>query len=156
MSQERPAASRIAARAGNSGPIQNALEQFDGQAVLIPQFDLTCNTKPSGPGVTDCPIENVGGNGMKQWYHLAGMSSFQLCTDTVGMGGASASFVQDCVDAGFDTGSYVQGASAECDTGNGATACLAGKFIVIVYEGEVAASPGVNSASSVPGIQIIR
>lgn len=140
----------------NSGPIQNALDDYDGQVVLIPQFDLTCNTKPSGPGITDCPIANVGGNGMNQWYHLAGMSSFQLCADTVGEGGAKAAFVEDCIDAGFTTGAYVQGASPECNTGNGASSCLAGKFIIIVYEGEVAASPGVNSASSVPGIQLIR
>jgi Flp pilus assembly protein TadG len=136
----------------NSGPIQDALDAFDGQTVLIPQFDLTCNTKPSGPGITDCPLANVGGNGTNQWYHLAGMSSFRLCTDS----GSDTDFVNDCVSAGFTHGSYVQGNQPACDQGNGATSCLAGKFVVVSYEGEVAASPGVNSASSVPGIQLIR
>jgi Flp pilus assembly protein TadG len=136
----------------NSGPIQNALESYDGQVVLIPQFDLTCNTTPSGPGVTDCPIGNVGGNGNNQWYHLAGMSSFRLCTDS----GSDTDFIGECADAGFTTGAYVQGNNPECNTGNGSTSCLAGKFVVISYEGEVAAAPGVNSASSVPGIQLIR
>jgi Flp pilus assembly protein TadG len=137
----------------NNGPMQTALETYDGQVVLIPQFDLTCDTEPSGPGVTDCPPANVGGHGMQQWYHLAGMSSFHLCTDD----GPDATFNQECIDAGFTTGSYVQGShKTECDTGNGATSCLAGKFVVISYEGEVAAQPGVNSASSIPGIQLIR
>ena len=137
----------------NSGPIQDALYGFDGATVLIPQFDLTCNTKPSGPGITDCPPANVGGNGMNQWYHLAGMSSFHLCTDS----GPDLDFNADCVAAGFDHGSYVQGSNKiPCDTGNGATSCFGGKFVVISYEGEVAQQPGVNSASSVPGIQLIR
>jgi len=136
----------------NSGPIENALQQYDGETVLIPQFDLTCNTEPSGPGVTDCPLPNVGGNGTNQWYHLAGMSSIHLCTDS----GNDTSFIAECAAAGFTTGAYVQGSNPECDTGNGATSCLAGKFVVISYEGEVAAAPGVNSASSIPGIQLIH
>jgi Flp pilus assembly protein TadG len=136
----------------NSGPIENALQTYDGQIVLIPQFDLTCNTQPSGPGVTDCPPANVGGNGMNQWYHLAGMSSFRMCTDS----GTDTAFIGQCAAAGFTTGAYVQGHDPECDTGNGATSCLAGKFVIISYEGELAASPGVNSTSSVPGIQLIR
>ena len=137
----------------NSGPIQSALNDYDGMTVLIPQFDLTCNTQPSGPGVTDCPLANVGGNGTNQWYHLAGMSSFKLCTDS----GTDTAFIAACTAAGFTQGSYVQGNHANpCDTGNGSTSCFAGKFITISYEGEVAAQPGVNSASSVPGIQLIR
>lgn len=137
----------------NSSGIQDGLNTYDGAIVLIPQFDLTCNTEPSGPGVTDCPLANVGGNGNNQWYHLAGMSSFHLCTDS----GPDPDFNADCVAAGFSQGSYVQGNNASpCDTGNGSTSCFAGKFVVISYEGEVAAQPGVNSASSVPGIQLIR
>jgi hypothetical protein len=137
----------------NSGPMQTALDGYDGETVLIPQFDLTCNTQPSGPGVTDCPLANVGGNGTQQWYHLAGMSSFKLCTDS----GAETAFIAACAAAGFSQGSYVQGNHATpCDTGNGSTSCFAGKFVTISYEGEVAAQPGVNSASSVPGIQLIH
>jgi Putative Flp pilus-assembly TadE/G-like len=137
----------------NSGPMQDALDDYDGMTVLIPQFDLTCNTQPSGPGVTDCPLANVGGNGTQQWYHLAGMSSFKLCTDS----GTDTAFNAACTAAGFTQGSYVQGNHASpCDTGNGSTSCFAGKFVTISYEGEVAAQPGVNSASSVPGIQLIR
>jgi Flp pilus assembly protein TadG len=137
----------------NSSGIQDALDAFDDATVLIPQFDLTCNTKPSGPGITDCPPANVGGNGTNQWYHLAGMSSFHLCTDS----GPDPDFNSDCVAAGFNQGAYVQGNHANpCDTGNGSTSCLTGKFVVISYEGEVAAQPGVNSASSIPGIQLIR
>jgi hypothetical protein len=131
----------------NSGPIENALRARDGEVVMIPQFDITCNTQPSGPGVEDCPAANVGGNGMQQWYHLAGMSTLELCST------ADA----DCVAEGFNHGAYVQGNNKPtCDTGNGATSCLVGKFVKIVYEGEVQAAPGVNTGSSVVGIQLVE
>jgi hypothetical protein len=136
----------------NSSNIEDAINTYEGQVVMIPQFDLTCDTQPSGPGVEDCPIANVGGNGSNQWYHLAGMSAFRLCTDDGTM--------PECDVAGpknFTQGAYITGNdAATCDTGNGGTSCLAGKFVAISYEGEVAAAPGVNSASSVVGIQLIR
>lgn len=136
----------------NSLPVENALNTYKGQVVLIPQFDLTCDTQPSGPGVTDCPIANVGGNGSNQWYHLAGMSTFKFCTNDGSM--------PECDVPGpknFTQGAYINGNNkATCDTGNGATSCLAGKFVKIVYEGEVSAAPGVNSSSSTIGIQLIR
>ena len=119
----------------NSGPMQNALLGYDNEIVLIPQFDITCDTAPSGPGVEDCPVGNVGGHGMQQWYHLAGMSAVQLCGDQQA----------DCIAAGFTHGSYVQGNNTNpCDTGNGATSCLVGKFVEISYEGEVQAQPGAQ------------
>ena len=136
----------------NSSNIEDAINTYSGQVVMIPQFDLTCDTEPSGPGVEDCPIANVGGNGSNQWYHLAGMSAFRLCTDDGSM--------PECDVAGpknFTQGAYITGNDkATCDTGNGGTSCLTGKFVAISYEGEVAAAPGVNSASSVVGIQLIR
>ncbi len=101
---------------------------------MFPQFDATCDDQPSGPGINDCPVGHVGGHGSQQWYHLAGMSTFQFCTDDGSM--------PECTTAGgapknFTQGAYVNGNNrAICDTGNGATSCLAGKFIVISYEGQ--------------------
>jgi len=136
----------------NSKGVEDALNLYKGQVVLIPQFDLTCDTQPSGPGVKDCPIPNVGGNGSNQWYHLAGMSSFKFCTNSGSM--------PECDIAGpqnYTQGAYINGNNKPtCDTGNGATSCLAGKFVKIVYEGEVQAAPGVNESSSTVGIQLIR
>jgi Flp pilus assembly protein TadG len=131
----------------NSGPIEDALRQRDGEVVMIPQFDITCDTQPSGPGIEDCPPANVGGNGNQQWYHLAGMSTIKLCSATDA----------DCVSAGFSHGAYTQGNNKPtCDTGNGATSCLVGKFVKIIYEGEVQANPGVNGDSSAVGIQLFN
>lgn len=135
----------------NSRAVEDAINQYNGQAVLIPQFDITCDTQPSGPGVEDCPPGNVGGSGSNQWYHLAGMSSLRLCTDDGSM--------PSCTDADgpvLTQGSYISGSNPICDTGNGATSCLAGEFVEIVYEGEVSAAPGPNSGSSVVGIQLIE
>lgn len=138
----------------NSKPIEDALNTYKGQAVLFPQFDSTCDTQPTGPGINDCPPGNVGGNGSNQWYHVAGMSTFQFCTDDGSM--------PECTVAGGAPKNYIQGAyvtgndQAVCDTGNGATACLAGKFIVISYEGQVEAAPGPNGGSSTVSVQLIR
>jgi len=130
----------------NSGQVQTAMDAFDGQTVLIPQFDVTCDETPSGPGVEDCPVGHVGGNGSNQWYHLAGMSAFELCSAAT----------PECVANGWTHGTYVSGSSPECDTGNGGTSCLAGRFISLNYEGEVQANPGANTGTAVVGIQLVE
>jgi Flp pilus assembly protein TadG len=103
----------------NSGPVEDALRTYDGDLVLLPMFDGTCNTQPT-PNVDDlsaCPPANQGGNGQNQWYHFQEFAVFQLC------GGTSVDPL--CT----EHGSYVQGNNRSiCDTGNGATSCLVGKF----------------------------
>ena len=49
----------------NSSGVEDALNYYamNQEPVLIPMFDATCNTQPTGPGVLDCPPPNVGGNG---------------------------------------------------------------------------------------------
>ena len=138
----------------NSANVENALNTYKGQPVMFPQFDATCDAQPSGPGINDCPAGHVGGHGSNQWYHLAGMSTFVFCTDDGSM--------PECTTAGgapknFTQGAYVNGNNKSvCDTGNGATSCLAGKFIVISYEGSVEAAPGPNGGSSSVSVQLIR
>lgn len=137
----------------NAPQVENAVQDYDGEVVLIPQFDITCGDTPSGPGVTDCPEDKVGKGGANQWYHLAGMSSLRLCSDDPA---DKAALVAACAAKGFTTGIYMSGSDPECDTGNGATSCLAGMFEEIVYEGEVQAQPGANTGTSVVGIQLIE
>lgn len=137
----------------NAPSVETAMRGHDGDVVLIPQFDITCGETPSGPGVTDCPEDKVGKGGANQWYHLAGMSAFRLCsTDPAD----DATLVAECGEKGFDHGVYMTGSDPVCDTGNGGTSCLAGMFESIEYEGEVQAQPGANAASSVVGIQLIE
>ena len=139
----------------NSGGVENGINAYGGQAVMIPQFDLTCDETPTGPGVEGCPEGAVGGHGAQQWYHLAGMSSFRLCTDDLGDDGLP--LMPSCVSAGLTQGAYVSGGpDAVCDTGNGGTSCLAGQFEEIMYEGEVTANPGPNTGTAAVGIQLIE
>lgn len=142
----------------NTQALETAVRSWDGQIVLIPQFDLTCNPGPgsspdsSSPAITTgpnygCPT-GVGGNGQNQWYRLPSFAHFQLCISTD----------PDCALAGAPYGAYLNGNNASvCDTGNGATSCLVGKFETIVSSGTIGAGiGGGNGASKAIGIQLIK
>jgi hypothetical protein len=138
----------------NSKKIEDALRTYDGGLVQFPQFDSTCDTEPSGPGINDCPPANVGGNGSNQWYHVAGMGTFRFCTDD---GSMPECTVSGGAPKNFDHGAYITGSDkATCDTGNGGTSCLVGKFVIISYKGQVEALPGPNAGSAAVGVQLIR
>jgi hypothetical protein len=131
----------------NAAAVETEMRKYDGAKVMIPQFDITCSTTPSGPGLDGCPEEYVGGTGTNQWYHMAGMSTLQLCSPTV----------SGCSAAGFTHGTYINGNNKNpCDTGNGATACIAGKFTILSTSGEVAANPPPNLGTANVGVQLIK
>lgn len=132
---------------GGPDGVEAAMRTWDGQIVQIPLFDATCDDTPTGPGVTDCPAGALGGNGPDQWTHLAAMTAFELCGVTV----------PECVAAGYDHGAYIQGSNgAICDTGNGATDCLVGRFKIVSYTGQVTAAPGPDPDNQSVGIQLIK
>jgi hypothetical protein len=139
----------------NSSGVEDALRTYDGQVVLIPQFDLTCNPGPgdapdnSAPAITTdpnygCPAGALGGNGSNQWYRMPSFAYFQLCDSSTA--GCTAH------------GTYVSGNnSAVCDTGNGATSCLVGQFVDILGSGTVSAGAGGGSGSvKAVGVQLIK
>jgi Flp pilus assembly protein TadG len=140
----------------NSTLIEDALRRRDGQIVMIPLFDLTCNpnpgnapdnTKPAvetGPNY-GCPAGKLGGNGSNQWYRFPSFASFMLCSPTI----------PEC--QGLH-GSYVQGNNKPiCDTGNGATGCLVGAFVDFITTGTVTAGSGGGSGGTKNvGVQLIR
>lgn len=127
----------------NSSDVEDALNYYAQNQLptLIPMFDATCNTEPDppSPGISDierCPPANVGGNGSNQWYHLDRFVSFLM-------------------DA--PKGAYIAGSNHECDTGNGATSCLMGKFVKFVGPGAtVGAGNGQPGANAAVGIQLIK
>lgn len=144
----------------NSSGVESAIRNYDGDVVMIPQFDLTCNP---GNGVTPdstnpaivtgpnygCPAGALGGNGQNQWYRIPSFAFFQLCSS------ADA----DCVAAGDTFGAYISGNNkTQCEAGgNGATSCLVGKFVKILATGTV--GPGVGGGgSNLPtiGVQLIH
>jgi len=142
----------------NSAGVETAVRTYDGQVVLIPQFDLTCNGQTRDPFSTDpaittpnnygCALGDLGGNGNQQWYRLPSFAFFELCSAT-----DSA-----CVAASAPHGAYISGNNKSvCDTGNGATSCLVGRFVQILATGTV--GPGVGGGGSnnkTIGVQLIR
>ncbi len=126
----------------NSAPVEDALRTWDGAVVLIPQFDGTCKVAPTGTGLGGC--SDPGGSGSNQWYHLPQFAAFQFCGGTPNW----------CT--GYEFGSYVNGTNkAVCDTGNGATSCLVGRFIDFITNTTVTSNVGANSNTGLIGVQLI-
>lgn len=130
----------------NSGPIESALRTYDGTVVYIPIFDSTCNTEPT-PGDTTvdaCPPQNVGGNGQNQWYHFQEIGAFQFCPGNAASDEPfETDFVTACSNAGISHGAYTNGNNrTECDSGNGATSCLIGRWVNFIGPGTVTGDVG--------------
>ncbi len=146
----------------NSSDLETAIRAYDGQVVLVPEFDLTCS--PSHGQTPDstvpvintapnygCPAGDLYGQGATQWYRIPSFTHFRLC---------SASITR-CHSAGYDHGIYLAGSNPICNGagGNGATACLIGTFESIIRTGTIGAAPqgGWNTSNSKAiGIQIIK
>lgn len=87
----------------NSTDVQDCLENWLNQVILVPLFDDICRIDPLANN--PCP-EGEEPSGQNSWYHFPTYASF------------------------FLTGVYVKGNhAAECDTGNGATSCFHGRFV---------------------------
>lgn len=135
--------------------VEEAIRTYEGEVVLAPQFDLTCNPAHNGtPDSSDpavvtapnygCPAGDLGGNGTNQWYRMPSFAFLELCSPTTaGCGGLH--------------GAYIAGNnSAICDTGNGATACLIAKFVNIMATGTVGAGVGSGTGNKAVGVQLIK
>ena len=145
----------------NTAGLESAIRAYDGQIVLLPQFDLTCNPGPNQSpdntqisnqtanyGCLNSSTNDLGGNGQNQWYRIPSFAHFQLCIATD----------PDCAAAGASYGAYINGNNSSiCDTGNGATSCLVGKFESIVSSGTVGPGYGGGSGNSkAVGVQLIK
>ena len=102
----------------NSKPVDDALNTYDGQVVLFPMFDLTCGSDSdlrAGQGRRrTTAAATSGGNGSNQWYRIPQFGAFLL------------------------EHAYINGNDkAHCDTGNGATSCLIGRFVNFITTGTV-------------------
>ena len=121
----------------NSKGVEDAINAYIGQVVLFPMFDLTCAADPTFSQVNVAPAygcSDIGGNGSNQWYRIPRFAGFLL------------------------TRAYINGSNKpNCDTGNGATSCLVGKFVHVVTSGTV--GPGVGGGTDeggVLGVQLIK
>ena len=98
-------------------------------------------------------VGHIGGNGSNQWYHVAQMATFVFCGPAGGTNDA------DCQNhsPAINDGAYINGNNKNiCDTGNGATSCLAGKFTILSQSGEVSAAPPPNPGTADVGVQLIH
>jgi hypothetical protein len=97
----------------NSTPVQDCLDQWVGNEIMIPLFEDTCRTDPGD--ATECTDPAPIG-GVNQWYYFPQAASL------------------------FLTGAYVSGNNSDtCDPsgGNGATTCLTGIFVDSAITGDV-------------------
>lgn len=137
--------------------VEEAMRKYDGQIVLVPQFDMTCRTSNGDPDPISaqpaissqamnygCPNPPGGGNGQNIWYRMPSFAYFELCSPAD----------PDC---GGRHGAYIQGTNAaECDTGNGATSCLVGRFTDILTTGTVGSGIGSGTGMKALGVQLIK
>jgi hypothetical protein len=136
--------------------VEDAVRTYDGQVVLIPQFDMNCRTKNNDPDPISteptinngpnygCPNAPGGGTGQNLWYRMPSFAFFQLCSPSI-------------ADCGGRHGAYMSGGnSADCDTGNGATSCLVGRFVDIMSSGTVGSGAGSGTGNRAVGVQLIR
>jgi hypothetical protein len=135
--------------------MEEAIRTYEGQTVLVPQFDLTCDP-PHGqdPDSTNpaivtapnygCPAGYLGGGGVPQWYRMPSFAFLELCGPLVaGCDGLNAAYLSG-------------NNSAICDTGNGATSCIVGKFKHVMASGTVGAGVGSGTGNKAVGVQLIK
>ncbi len=111
---------------GNDNNIEDAVNTYAGQVVLIPMFDATCRDVPSTGLPADC---TDAGDGLNLYYHVPRFTMFLLDR------------------------AYIQGGNnAACNSGpgspyigaNGGTSCFKGWFVRYIMEGRVAAYDGCS------------
>ena len=137
----------------NDNNIEDALRAYDGEVVLILQFDLTCEQDPdhgqvSTPTAYGCPSGSGGGSGgTNLWYRIPGFAYFRFCAP--GVAGC------DSVPNGPAThGAYINGQHDIC---GGSASCLVGKFVrVISGTGTVGSGVGAGVGDRAVGVQLIR
>jgi hypothetical protein len=142
----------------NAQAVEDAIREYDGQIVLVPQFDLTCNPGPNGepdssqPAINTspnygCPAGDLGGNGSNQWYRMPSFAHLQLCISTD----------PDCAAGGYDHGAYISGNNSAICAAGGSTACIVGKFESIISTGTIGAGFGGGQGyAKAIGVQLIK
>jgi hypothetical protein len=117
--------------------VENAINEYAGEVVLVPMFDSTCDETPTNNETSGCPAGHTGGAGVNQWYHVTKFLSFQLDDPK---------------------GAFINGNNeVECGVAN-AKECLRGAFVSFVTEGPVGAPcpPEGCSPGTAFAVQLIK
>jgi hypothetical protein len=132
--------------------LQDALNQYSvppapeqnapaGTTVLIPLFDATCSSEPTGAGSELTGACSTGpGTGQSMWYHLQDWTSFEI--DWVDVNGGSRRCSTDEVISGT--------------TGNGSTGCFGGWFRGYMGPGVLRAPGSGDTQAAYWGVALIR
>ncbi len=137
----------------NSQSIEDAINTYSGQVVLLPMFDVTCATTPTFSQVAVPPsygCSSLGGNGQNNWYRFPAFAAFQLC---------SASNPACTVNGvTYTQGAYTNGSNGTfCGVNWSGAGCLVGQFVNIIQTGTVGATGGGGtSPTKVVGVQLIK
>jgi Flp pilus assembly protein TadG len=120
----------------NAQNVEDCLNKYAGQYILMPMFDDTCRTNP-GEGN---PCTDPAASGQVQWYHFPSYAVFELDSPK---------------------GAYVNGDNSDvCNPsgGNGATTCLVGRFVDAVAGGTVGPidEAGPTNPSQLYAVQLIH
>lgn len=142
----------------NTADLETAIRSHDGEIVLVPQFDLTCNPGPGNspdstvPAINTspnygCPAGDLGGNGSNQWYRMPSFAHLQLCISSD----------PDCAAGGYAYGAYITGNNSAICAASGANSCLVGKFESIISTGTIGAGFGGGQGyAKAVGVQLIK
>lgn len=120
----------------NRDGIENAINDYRGQVVLIPMFDDTCDEYP-GVGTNECLGDE--GNGTKMWYHFPLFAAFRL--DPV-------------------KGAFLNNKNPECEVGGNewdGASCLKGQFVDFIGPNvTVGPNPLPGSDFNLVGVQLVK
>ena len=117
--------------------VENAINTYAGEIVLVPFFDSTCNETPANNLLSGCPAGAVGGTGVNQWYHITKFLSFQLEAPK---------------------GAFINGDNSAVRAVANARECMKGAFVTFITEGAVGAPcpPGGCLAGTSFSVQLIK
>jgi Flp pilus assembly protein TadG len=109
---------------GNDNNIDDAVNSYTGQVILVPMFDATCRDVPSTGLPADCTDP---GDGLNLYYHIPRFAMFLL----------DRAYIQGDNNSACNSapGSPYIGAS-------GGTSCFKGWFVHYIMQGRVAAYDG--------------
>lgn len=120
----------------NAGAVEDAINTYRGQVVLIPLFDNSC-TDPNTATNSACPAGSGPGTGQNNWYHLPLFIGLKLDSPKA---------------------AYIQGSNPECGSQWSGAGCIMGTIVSFVGPNvTVGAGTGTrDDAYSAVGVQLIK
>ena len=130
---------------GNVNSVENEINAYIGDTVLIPMFDGTCRTNP-GSGSAVCPTADQGvdptAGGNNTYYHIPYLAAFVL----------DRAYVQG---ANLDSCANAPGSPTVSPSSPGFLGCLKGWFVRYLYPGDVDPTATINNATVI-SIQVVK